>query len=301
MAAYPGTENERRVSFAALLQVVGDIFGASGLSREDAGLVADSLVVCDLRGVHSHGLIRLPDYLGRLVPGGVDATSQPRVVREFGGALRVDGNNAMGQVVCAFAMREAIARARVHGVGIAAIGGSNHCGAMAYYTMMALEHDMIGLATTNALPTMAPFGGTDKIVGINPLSIAIPADQAQPVVMDLAFGGSAHGKIRVYAQKGLPIPEGWALDREGRPTTDAKVAIDGLIAPLGGFKGMNLGMTMGMLSTLMSGAAYGTGLGNMVDGPTPGVDGQFVMAIHAGALEDIGVLKKRTDAIVEEM
>lgn len=301
MPAYPGSETERRVPFDPLLEVITGVFAACGMPREDAALVADTLVSCDLRGVHSHGLIRLPDYLSRFVPGGINPNASPRIVTELGGAIRIDGDNGMGQVVGVFAMNEAIERAKTHGVAIAAVGGSNHCGAMAYYTEMAVKADMIGLATTNALPTMAPWGGTTKIVGINPLSIGIPAGEAKPVIMDLAFGGSAHGKLRVYAQKGLPIPDGWALDKHGQPTNDAQAAVDGLIAPIGQFKGMNLGMTMGMLATLMSGAGYGTELGNMVDGPNFGVDGQFYMAINAGALEDIDTLKARTDKIVAEI
>ena len=160
-------------------------------------------MVADLRGVHSHGLLRVPEYAEKLREGGVDPRGRPRVARDAGAALVVDGGNAMGQVAATFAMRQAIARARTTGVAAAAIGGSNHCGAMAYYAMLGLAQDMIGLATTNALPTMAPWGGRDKILGINPLAVAIPAGAEPAVVFDAAFSGSSHGKIRVYAQKGL--------------------------------------------------------------------------------------------------
>jgi LDH2 family malate/lactate/ureidoglycolate dehydrogenase len=181
------------------------------------------------------------------------------------------------------------------------VRGSNHCGAMAYYAMMALDAGMVGLATTNALPTMAAWGGLDKIVGINPLGIAIPAEVEPPLVFDAAFSGSAHGKIRVYAQKGLPIPEGWAFDAAGHPTTDAVAALDGLLQPIGGFKGTGLAIMFGVLASVLSGAAYGTELGNMVDGPTAGKDGHFFLALNVAAFTELPVFRQRVDAIVREI
>jgi LDH2 family malate/lactate/ureidoglycolate dehydrogenase len=160
---------------------------------------------------------------------------------------------------------------------------------------------MIGLATTNALPTMAPWGGAEKIVGINPLGVAIPAGSEPPIVFDGAFSGSAHGKIRVYAQKRLPIPADWAFDANGAPTTDAGAALEGLLQPIGGFKGVGLAVVFGVLSSLLSGAAYGTELGNMVDGPRPGQDGHFFGAIKVGAFQDVSAFKARVDTIVREI
>jgi LDH2 family malate/lactate/ureidoglycolate dehydrogenase len=198
-------------------------------------------------------------------------------------------------------MRLAIERARTTNLAAVAVRGSNHCGAMAYYAMQALPEDMIGLATTNALPTMAPWGGADKIVGINPLAVAIPAAEADPIVLDTAFSGSSHGKVRVYHQKGLPIPDTWAFDPHGQPTTDAAVALDGLLQPIGGYKGVGLAIVMGILSTLLSGAAYGTELGNMVDGPRPGRDGHFFLALRVAGFEDPARFKARVDGIVRQI
>ena len=233
----------------------------------DASLLADALVNADQRGIHSHGTLRVPDYVDKLTKGGVDPRGRPVARQRNGAALVVDARNAMGQIAADFAMRAAIEQARTTHVAVAAVGNSNHCGAMDFWAAMALPHDMIGIATTNALPTMAPWGGVDRIVGINPLAVAIPAGAEPPIVLDIAFGATAHGKIRVYHQKGHPIPEGWAFDAEGQPTTDAAAAMDGLIQPIGGHKGVGLGIVMGMLSTLLSGASYGTELGNMKDGP----------------------------------
>lgn len=301
MPAYPGAENERRVAAGALDRLVSAVFAACGMEEADASLVSDTLVTADLQGVHSHGTYRVPDYVQRLTTGGVDPRGRPRLTVDGGSVLVVDGGNSMGQVSTGFAMRTAIERARSTGVAVAAIGGSNHCGAMAYYTRLAAAEGMIGIATTNALPTMAPWGGRDRIVGINPLSIAIPGGEEAPVVIDTSFGAAAHGKIRVYAQKGTPIPADWALDVEGNPTTDPVEAARGLIQPVGGYKGVGLAMAMGMLSSLLSGAAYGTELGSLEEGARAGNDGHLVMAMRIDAFGDPAEFGRRADAVVRQV
>ncbi|HUC18167.1 MAG TPA: Ldh family oxidoreductase [Acetobacteraceae bacterium] len=286
---------------AALHAAVQAIFCACGMTAPDAGLLAATLVAADQRGIHSHGTLRVPDYVGKLTAGGVDPRGRPFVVHEAGNGIVVDGGNAMGQIASEFAMRAAIGKAAVDGVALAAVRHSNHCGAMDHWAMMALAHDMIGIATTNALPTMAPWGGVEKIVGINPLAIAFPAAEEAPVVLDVAFGATAHGKIRVYHQKGHPIPEGWAFDRDGRPTTDPAVALEGLIQPIGGYKGVGIAIVVGMLSTLLSGASYGTELGNMEEGPRPGQDGHVFIAINIASFLPVASFKERADAISRQI
>jgi len=301
MAIYPHSKTDRRVSPAVLEEVVAATFAACGMSDHDAGLLAASLVHADRRGIHSHGVLRVPDYVKKLTSEGVDSRGRPSVVSERGAAIVVDGGNSMGQIGGTFAMERAIARAREVGMALAAVRGSNHCGAMDWYTLMAVGADMIGIAGTNALPTMAPWGGIDKIVGINPLSIACPSTEEPPFVLDFAFGATAHGKIRVYHQKNSPIPEGWAFDAAGDPTTDAGAALDGLIQPIGQHKGVGLGMAIGILSSLLSGAAYGSELGNMTDGPTAAKDGHFFAAINISFFEDVDRFKRRMDTIIREV
>ena len=301
MAIYPQAESDRRIDRAALVAVVTRIFARCGMEEPDAALLAETLVHSDRRGVHSHGVLRVPDYVGKLTREGVDPRGRPRTVSRKGGAIRVDGANSMGQIGGTFAMDLAIETARETGIAFAALGNSNHCGALDWYTMRALEAGMIGLAGTNALPTMAPVGGTEKIVGINPLSIALPGGPAGDFVLDFAFGATAHGKIRVYHQKGLPIPDGWALNAEGFPTTDAADALKGLIQPIGGHKGVALGMAIGMLSSFLADTGYGTETGNMVDGPTPGRDGQFFIAIDVAAFVPLDTLRARVDAAIDEV
>jgi LDH2 family malate/lactate/ureidoglycolate dehydrogenase len=148
---------------------------------------------------------------------------------------------------------------------------------------------------------MAPWGGIDKIVGINPLAVAIPGGAEPPIVLDIAFGATAHGKMRVYKQKGIPIPENWAFDREGRPTIDIDEALAGLIQPIGGHKGVGLAIVTGLLSTLLSGASYGTELGDMTSGAKPGYDGQFFMAIEIAAFAPLADVRNRVDTVSRQI
>lgn len=301
MARYPGTAGEKRVQPSALIEQVQSIFKACGMSDDDAFTLAESLVEADLRSIHSHGVLRVPDYVDKLTNGGVDPSGKPRIIRQTGATAVVDCGNNMGQIGGAFAMREAIARADKFGVGVVAVGGSNHAGTMDYFVRMAIEEGKIGLAATNALPTMAPWGGTQKLIGLNPIGIGIPGGDEGPIVLDVALGATAHGKIRVYHQKGLPIPEGWAFDAIGQPTTDAAKALEGLIQPIGAFKGLGLAICMGIFSSLLSGAGYGRESGNMEDGAIPGADGQFYLALDVAAFEEPEKFRSRVDKIITEI
>jgi LDH2 family malate/lactate/ureidoglycolate dehydrogenase len=292
---------EQRVNADELRVLITQLFEHVGMDAPDAGLLADSLVFADLRGIHSHGVLRVPEYVEKLTTKGVNPKGKPRLVKAFGGCVVVDGGNSMGQIGMHFAMNEVIQRANEHGIAAAAIRGSNHSGAMAYFAIEALPHDMIGIATTNALPTMAPWGGAEKIVGINPLGIAIPAGTELPIVHDAAFSGSSHGKIRIHHQKNIPIPEGWALDKDGNSTTDPAAALDGLLRPIGEFKGVSLALIMGILSSMLSGAAYGLELGNMEEGPKAGQDGHFVAAIKIAAFEEVEIFKARVDKAIRQL
>ena len=290
-----------RVRQEELLSLVESMFRAAGMDSDDALLLADSLVTADLGGTHSHGVLRVPEYVKKVTVDGVNPRGRPRIVTDSGSVIVVDGGNSMGQIGCVFAMERVIERAKNSGIAAAAIRGSNHCGACSYYAEMALEYDMIGMATTNALPTMAPEGGAERILGIDPLAVAIPTGEEHPISYDAAFSGSAHGKIRVYEQQGLELPVGWALDRNGVPTTDASAAIDGLLMPIGGFKGASLAMIMGIFSSMLSGAAYATELGNMEDGPMAGKDGHFVMAMNVAAFVDVDEFKARIDVSIRQV
>ena len=284
MAEYPGSEHEPRFAYRALVDAVTAIFMGCGMAAADARLLADSLAQADLRGIHSHGVMRVPDYVDKLTVGGVDPRGRPSVVRERLGAVVVDAGNAMGQIAAAFAMGLAVERARKTGIAMVAVGGSNHCGAMDYWVRLAVEAGMIGIAATNALPTMAPWGGTSKIVGLNPVGIGIPAGDLPPFVLDVALGATAHGKMRIYKQKGQPIPEGWAQDGEGRPTTDPAVGLAGAMLPAGGQKGANIALLVEILAVALPAATLSplAGAISTNEGGPPEL-GQFLLALDPAA------------------
>jgi LDH2 family malate/lactate/ureidoglycolate dehydrogenase len=300
MAIYPPGADEPRIPVDVLRRAIQAIFSAAGMGSEAAQLVADSIVYADKRGNHSHGVLHVPDYVSKLLRGGVDPRAEPRLVASSGPVLKVDVQNAMGQIGMAFAMKHTINRAADMGVAFAAVGGSNHCGALNYFSSMAARRGMIGICGTNAIPTMAPNGGRDRIVGLNPISIAIPGNHGD-FVLDTTFGEAAYGKIRVYGQKGHAIPEGWVLDSDGQPTTDPTAAFAGLIRPIGGHKGVGLGMAVGMISSLLSGAAYGTELGDLASGAKPGRDGHFCLVIDINAFQPLDEVRARVDRMLEEV
>jgi LDH2 family malate/lactate/ureidoglycolate dehydrogenase len=281
---------------------VADVFKATGMATEDARLMARILVTADLRGVHTHGVSFVPTYVNRLLdPNGIDPRGRPSVVSDSGSALVVDAGNAMGHVAAHFSMEQAIGRAKETGVAAVAVRGSNHCGAMAYYPMQALPEDMIGIAMTGALPSMAAWGGLDQILGNNPIAAAIPALQEKPIVVDVAFQATFPLKIRLWQERGWPIPEDWSFDAEGRPTTDPVRALEGWGQPVGKYKGVALALLTGALSVLLSGAAWGRELGNMTDGPMPGQDGHFFLAVNVSAFGDPETFKRRVDGIIGEI
>lgn len=252
-----------RYSCDALLEFATAAFSAVGMTADDARLVAETLVSADARGVMSHGLARLPIYCRNLETGAVSATAQPTIVREDTGTALVDGQNAMGQVVAVWAMELAMRKASSTGVGTVTVRNSNHLGTCAYYAMLAARRGMIGFTATNGSRAMAPWGGVEPLVGNNPLAIAAPAADDELVVLDMAMTVVARGKIKLAQMRGEQIPLGWGLDAEGRPTQDPTAALNGSLAPVGGYKGYGLAVMVDLLTAALSGAALSPELANM--------------------------------------
>jgi LDH2 family malate/lactate/ureidoglycolate dehydrogenase len=251
----------------ALIGYCTRIFRAAGMPRDDAALSALQLVTADLRGVGSHGVVRVPIYVERLRAGVMNPQPSMRVVRETAGTAVFDGDNGMGQVVGQRAMELAVSKAKSHGDPVfVSVRNSNHFGAAAWFAEIAAAADMIGLAfTIGGINHMVPWGGAEAMLGNNPFAVAFPMKGAPPVVLDMACSVAARGKIIVAAMEGKPIPADWAVDREGRPTTDAQEALAGFVAPVGGPKGYALTFTIGLLSTMLSGAYFGREVTHMYD------------------------------------
>ncbi len=231
-------------------------FLAVSVPKLDAAVIADSLLEADLRGVYSHGIQLLHRYV-RGLRNGINPTSEVTTVADAGGLVVLDGGGGMGQIVAVRAMSLAIDRARSHGAATVVVRSSNHLGALAYYGMMAVDQGMIGVCSTSGPAVMAPWGGVTETLGNNPFCVAAPAGETYPVVLDMATSTAARNKIRVAAAKGESLPPDWALDRQGRPTTDAEEALLGLVAPMAGAKGFGLTVALEVLSSVLSGGLIG--------------------------------------------
>lgn len=275
------------------------------LSPEHAELLADTLIQADLRGVHSHGVTRLPDYIKGYQVGGVNPRPSIKVVKESGATAVMDGDDGIGLVVSYPAMRLAMDKAAEYGVGTVTIRKSNHCGMMAYWSMMALERDMIGYATTNSSPTMAPWGGITLSHGNNPISYAVPAGKELPLVLDIAMSIVARGKIRMASLKGEPIPLGWAMNKNGEPTTDVQAAMDGFLMPIGSHKGYGLALVNDVLCGVLSGGQFGTEIpkaeADRGGGTTVMGYCHFFMALDIRHFMPVTEFKKRIDRMVHMM
>jgi LDH2 family malate/lactate/ureidoglycolate dehydrogenase len=261
-----------RFERVALEQFGSHLLQAAGCEEESAQLVARTLVRSDARGTASHGLIRVLDYAGRLEKGGNDPRGQPRLV--------VDGTGALGQLVGDFAMRLAIELAHEHGIGAVACRNSSHFGAAIEYSLLAASNDCIGISITNASASMAPFGGISPVLGNNPIAVAAPTHQQDVFALDLALSVVARGRIRMLAARGERIPEGWANDKFGVPTTDAAEAVAGLAAWVGGYKGYGLALAADVLTGVLSGGGYGPHVGPQADATHPQNVAHFMIAVH---------------------
>lgn len=301
-------EFERIAGYAdpdRLRRYVQRVFMSADLPETDAGIVADTLVAASLRGVDSHGVMRVPLYMRRLRAGIVNPRPELRVVREFGAMRVLDADDGMGQVASVRAIDCAIEVARTTGISYVGVRRSTHFGMAAYYPMRALPHGMIGIAWTNGPPVMVPYGGRQPLLCNNPLACAIPAGAEDPIVVDMAMSVAAGGKIRLAALTGGAIPAHWALAPDGAPTTDPKLAAKGPLLPLGAessYKGYALALIADILSGVLTGAAFGAGVGFLWDDLSGAQNtGHMFMAINVEGLMPLPEFTARVDAAIREL
>ncbi|HEY0380617.1 MAG TPA: Ldh family oxidoreductase [Candidatus Elarobacter sp.] len=268
---------------------------AVDLTESDANDVANVLVAADLRGVESHGIARLDTfYVRRIEAGVVNARPSYTALSDRPAQFALDAGNGLGHPAGIFAMRKTIEKARASGLAFATVRNSNHYGIAAYYAMMALEHDLIGLSMTNSTHLAVPTFGRQKTQGTNPIAVAIPAEGRAPFVLDMATTGVTFGRLEVSERKNKPLKPGWAVDAEGRETLDPTVAMtQGALLPLGGYgtdngghKGYGLGALVEILCGVLSGGMFGTALRLDERGLHGGTVGHFFGAFRIDALRD---------------
>ena len=283
-----------------------------GVPAQDAKVTTDVLVLADLRGVESHGVARLPRYYQDLKNGWTKPTDQSKIVKETKATATIDGGQSLGQVVGRKGMELAIRKAKETAVGIVSVRNSHHYGIAGYYSLMALEHDLIGVSMTNAAPLVVPTFGRNAILGTNPISLTAPAGKEMPFVLDMATSVVPRGKLEVYDRQGKTMPLGWAVDKTGRGTGDAHAVLDALskrfgggILPLGGegeehsgHKGYGLALMVDVLSGVLSGSA--TGLGVDVNKEQPNV-GHFFIALDPASFRTLDEFKRDMDRLAREL
>ena len=278
------------------------IAGAVGVSAGDAAILADSLVSADIAGVSTHGMSRLGIYVKRIRKGVIDPKAELKVERERAGTLAVDAGNGLGQVQATKVLDRLIPMARECGVAAATIRNSQHFGALSYYCNRAADRDMILVATTAAEPAMSPEGGSQAYFGTNPIAGSFPTGKGWPVKIDLSTSIIARGNIIAAQKRGEKIPRGWALDPDGNPTEDASAALLGTVLTMAGHKGYALALMVEVLSSVLSGAAIGSGIGSMYKDMGRKQDvGHFFCLLDVAAFMEAAEFKARMDRMIGEI
>jgi LDH2 family malate/lactate/ureidoglycolate dehydrogenase len=288
-----------------------------GVAGEDAHITADVLVQANLRGIDSHGVARLVRYVNGLRDGVMLARPEERIVVETPTTVTIDAGAGLGQPVSYRAMNMVIERAREYGCGFATVRNSNHYGIAGYYAMMALEHDMVGISTTNAAVLVAPTFGRNAMYGTNPIALAVPASEERPFVMDMATSTVPRGKLEVYHRQEKSLPLGWATDERGVPTANAARVLDnftkragGGLLPLGGageefsgHKGYGMGLMVEILSAVLPGAAFLTSVypKDAQGNPLPANLGHFFGAWRLDAFRPAEEFKADMDIFIREL
>jgi len=294
---------EVRAKRLQLEEFTASVMRALGLPLEDAVTVAALMVDADMQGSDGHGVIRLAPYAKRILAGGINLNPDIKVIQERTAMALVDGDNGMGHLVMKKATELAIHKARTAGIAWVGSRLSNHAGPASLYARMALQHDMIGLyfavGNANHLP---PWGGLDMLLSTNPIAAAIPTLNEAPVVLDMATTVAAYGKVKAKAQRGEMMPEGWMIDRQGKPLLDPTKSEEGFLLPIGGYKGYGLSLIVGILAGTLNGAAMGSQVIDFnKDFSTTTNTGQAIAIMDPSAFGDITEFKQNIDTLVREL
>ncbi|HSN39785.1 MAG TPA: Ldh family oxidoreductase [Burkholderiales bacterium] len=293
----------RRYAASDLEQFIARALEAVGVPPADAKSIGELMTRADVQGSEGHGIFRLPQYIRRIRGGAVNVKPKIKVAREAAGMALIDGDNGMGHLVMRLAAEKAIEKAKTAGVAWVGVKWSNHAGPASLYAGMPLAHDMVGLylavGNANHLP---PWGGIDMLLSTNPIAVAIPAGEEQSIVLDMATTVAAYGKVKTKAQRGETMPEGWMMDRQGRPLTDPKRSNEGFLLPIGGYKGYGLALIFGMLAGTLNGAAMGKDVVDFnADDTTPTNTGHVIVAINVEAFQPVAEFKKSVDVLVRDI
>jgi LDH2 family malate/lactate/ureidoglycolate dehydrogenase len=290
-----------RVKPDRLLDFCAAVYASVGMPKADARLVADTLVQADLWGHQSHGVLRLGWYLDRVRNKVMNPVTKPKFVVDAGAIALIDGHDGVGHVLTVLATKEAVKRAKKHGIGAVGVRNSNHFGTCMYYTMMGARAGCVMFLTTNGGPAMAPWGGRKKIIGTNPWSVAAPVGKRAPFVVDMANTGVARGKIYLARNKRLPIPLGWAINNAGEPTTDPQEAIDGIILPMAEHKGYAIATMVDVLSGVLTGSGFLSNVHSPYKTAEKSNCGHLMIALDVKAFQPLKKFNARMEQFADEI
>ena len=279
--AVTGENQSGNMSVGWLREAVAEIFAAAGVPSRSVSTVAEALVDADRRGIPSHGVMLVPMYVDRIRQGSVSTQEEAEVVLDAGAIAVLDAHHMLGQLSGDQAMELAVSKARSHGIGAVTVRRAFHFGGAFRYVQAAARAGCVGVAAANTRPLMPAPGGASPVVGNNPLAFGIPNGDEEPVVLDMALSEAALGKIRLAASEGREIPDTWATDPDGQPTTDPEAAIAGMLLPIGGPKGYGLALVVDVLTGVLSGGGFGAGVKGMyADTSVPNDCSHFFLALH---------------------
>lgn len=273
----------------------------AGLDDKNADIITESLICADLRGVTSHGIVRLPTYVKRIEKGVLDPNAEMKLEKEDGAVALLNANNGFGQVAGYKAMNKSIDISKTYGIGLVGTKNSNHFGIASFYSMLALKENMIGLVLTNSSPAIAPYGTIKPLLGTNPLSIAIPAGKEKPIVLDMSMSVVARGKVRYAALTNKKIPIGWAMDKNGNPTDDPEKGLEGSLVPIGGVKGSGLSLIVDILCGVLTDSSVTGEVKNITDMSGPAKTGHMFCAINVSSFIDVDKFRRKIDSIIRNI
>jgi len=288
-----------RTDYQVLQTFTADLFQSTGLNQEDAAYYSKSLVDTNLWGIDSHGVLRVPIYIKRLLAGSCNPKPNITTIKSAITLEVLDGDDGAGQIVGREAMLRAIDLAKTYNIGIVGVIRSNHFGAAATFTRMAVAEGMIGIAMTNVVQNVVAPGGSKPIIGNNPFSVAVPTYGDFPFVLDISLSSVAGGKLLLASKKGEKIPMDWGTDKNGHPTDDPDEAFKGFLLPVGGHKGLGLAYTIEILTGVISGGVFLEAMKGMYKYPDdPSLTSHLMVAVNLSAIMDQNDIQTRmTDFI----
>ena len=281
------------------IALVKEILKKLGASEEDSEFVAEATIDADLKGFTSHGLGRFPQYLVSIKSGTINLKEDITIEKETPAIALINGNSGFGQAVSYKAMQIAIKKAKDVGIGCVGVHNTNHFGVTGFYSDLALRENCIGLVIANTDPAIAPLGGSKPLIGTNPIALGIPSETY--ITVDMATSVTARGKIIESKRKGLDLPDGWALDKDGNPTNDPEAALEGSILPFGGFKGYALSLLIEILTGPLVQAGYGLGVSGTASPTQDCTKGDLYVVIDPTKFGDFGEFVANTEDFVSQV